>query len=220
MVAPMVERQVRPVSGEIMTVERDARSVRAAGDDIVDAEFETVEAQAPRLSAHEAELTAPERVAWPDAEGPVAGMDMLRREAGPPAAPQSRRGGVAFWTCGAVLALAAFWISGGHTLAGPLLATFGAKQERLRIAELSSRVESHGGRRLLIIDGAVVNQGTEAHAVPPLLIEVTGDGGRVTRYTLDPAGEGIAPGAEVRFSSRVDVPIGGVAGVSVKMSER
>ena len=95
MVAPMVERQVRPVSGEIMTVERDARSVRAAGDDIVDAEFETVEAQAPRPSARETELTATERVAWPNAEGSVAGMDMLRREAGPPAAPQSRRGGVA-----------------------------------------------------------------------------------------------------------------------------
>ena len=220
MVAPMVERQVRPASGEIMTAERDARSARAADDDIVDAEYETVAAQEPRPPLREEARASSENVPWPGAEGSVAGMDILRRAAGAPVERPSRRGGVAFWTCGAFMVLAAFWISGGHVLAGPVLASFAAKPERLRIAELSSRVESHGGRKLLVIDGAVVNQGTVADAVPPLLIEVTGDGGRVTRYTLDPAGTGIAPGAEVRFSSRVDVPIGGVAGVSVKMSER
>ncbi len=212
----MVDRQVRPVSGEIMTVERDAASPRAAETDVVDAEFEIVAGARPARPQSD----PPGHRFTVAVERQVAGMDILRGGAEGAAPVPGRRGGFAFWSFGVALAIAAFWISGGHTLAGPLLAAFASKPAALKIAELTSRVENHGGRSLLIIDGTVVNHGCTSDALPPLLIEVTGDAGRVTRYTLDSAGAGIGPGAQVRFSSRVDAPIGGVAGVSVKMSER
>ncbi len=208
-------RHLRPVSGEIMT----DMCVRSSGvpwnGDIEDAEFEVlhqstvIPSQADRLGPR---MRGDGAVLRP-------GMDMLKSTAGPGAVRE--RAGPLFWTVGFVVALASFWISGGHALSGPLLVLLSSSaEEPMRIAQLSSQVEAQNGRRLLVIDGSVENTAATAGAMPTLAIEVAGDAGRITRYTLDTAGALVEPGEHYRFSSRVIAPMGAVAGVSVTMTKR
>jgi hypothetical protein len=72
---------------------------------------------------------------------------------------------------------------------------------------------------LLFIDGEASNDGNGASALPPLEIRVTGNDGRITRYTLGTAGRPLAPGERFAFSSRLDVPKNGVRTVSVAFAE-
>jgi hypothetical protein len=214
------ERHLRPVSGEIMTDGRGASSRVLSDADIEDAEFVTIAAPSrgtEGLAAGDGRLDLRPRREEPEADAAGrAGMDVLKRSAAAqPAA--GARGGPLFWAAGLVVARAAFWSSGGHALFGPRPAGAG---ETLRIVELASRTDESTGRRLLVVDGAVENAGSDRQPVPPLAIEVTGDAGRVTRYTLDSAGALVEPGGRYRFSSRVDAPMGAVAGVSVKMARR
>lgn len=210
-------RHLRPVSGEIMT----DRCVRSSGvpvaDEIEDAEFEVlhlstvIPSNADRLGPRMRE----------DGALPRAGMDMLKSASGNGAGAARERAGPLFWTMGVVVALASFWVSGGHTLSRPLLSRLSpAADEPMRIAQLTSRVHEQNGKRLLVIDGRVENTAGAAGHMPTLAIEVTGDAGRVTRYTLDAAGPLIEPGQHYRFSSRVDAPMGAVADVSVTMAKR
>ncbi|MFN3546831.1 MAG: hypothetical protein ACK4U0_05015 [Mesorhizobium sp.] len=210
-------RHLRPVSGEIMT----DRCVRSSGvpstDDIEDAEFEVLHLST--VIPSNADRLGP-RTRRNDAR-PRAGMDMLKSTAGNGAGATRERAGPLFWVVGVVMALASFWISGGHTLSGPLLALMSpAADDSMRIAQLTSGVEERNGRRLLVIDGSIVNTARATGLMPTLAIEVTGDAGRVTRYRLDSAGALIEPGEHYRFSSRVDAPMGSVAGVSVTMTKR
>ena len=211
------QMRVRPLSGEIMTEARPAASVheRASGStaDIVDAEFETVAATRPgaRREGRAPEPAPP--VSADTLSAAPGGMDMLRG-GGAVAAP--RRAGPLFWFCGAVVALAAFWVSGGHSL-GPLLFDPAAAQPgaAIRLGDVRSRVEDHQGRRFVYVDGAVSNEGAAAAAVLPLAIEVRGDDNSTTRYILHVSEARIEPGERVPFSSRLDAPSGGVAGVMV-----
>jgi hypothetical protein len=211
-------RHLRPVSGEIMTDGCVRSSSLPLEDDIEDAEFEV-------LHLSSVIPTRTERMASRTGLGEVdrpAGMDMLKRRAGQSRAAPRERAGPLFWIVGVVLALASFWISGGHTLSRPLLALLSPSPKGpMRIANLTSTVqEQDGGRRLVVIDGSVENTASAASIVPTLAIEVTGDAGRVTRYTLGSAGALVEPGEHYRFSSRVNAPMGVVAAVSVKMAER
>ena len=45
-------------------------------------------------------------------KSPAAGMEILRRAK----SAEPGKGGPLFWTCGAVVVVGAFWISGGHAL--------------------------------------------------------------------------------------------------------
>ena len=210
-------RHLRPVSGEIMT----DRCVRSSGvpstDDIEDAEFEVLHLST--VIPSNADRLGP-RMRKSDAQ-PRAGMDMLKSASGNGAGAARERAGPLFWAMGVMVALASFWVSGGHTLSGPLIARLSpAADEPMRIAQLTSGVEERNGRRLLVIDGSVMNTTRAAGLMPTLAIEVTGDAGRVTRYRFDAAGALIEPGEHYRFSSRVDAPRGAVAGVSVTMAKR
>ena len=210
-------RHLHPVSGEIMT----DGCVRSSGvpstDDIEDAEFEVL--HLATVIPSNADRLGP-RMRRIDAQ-PRAGMDMLKSAGGSGTGAARERAGPLFWVVGVMVALASFWVSGGHTFAEPLLARLSpATDEPMRIAQLTSGVQERNGKRLLVIDGSVVNTARATGVMPMLAIEVTGDAGRITRYTLDTARALVEPGEHYRFSSRVDAPMGAVAGVSVTTIKR
>ena len=213
-------RHLRPVSGEIMTdgcVRSSGLPVPEDMDDIEEAEFEVL-----HLSMVIPSRSDPigQRIHASNPEQP-AGMDMLKSTARQASVARPERAGPLFWIVGVVLALASFWVSGGHTLSRPLLALMSPPTEgSMRIANLTSRVEERNGHRLVVIDGSIENVADASDLVPMLAIEVTGDAGRVTRYTLGSAGALVEPGEHYRFSSRVNAPMGVVAGVSVTMAKR
>lgn len=201
-------RKVRPVSGEIMTDRPDQRRAAASGDDVVDAEYVTI----PASPAGEASVEPPRAAAR---AADLTGMQSLKRGA-PMATPAGRRGGPLFWAGGCTLALAAFWIAGGHTLSDAIFAAPAAAVE-MRIVELTSRVEDAGAGSLVMVDGKVAHGASAPQRAPRLAIDVRGDDGGATRYILDPGGAIIGAGELFPFSSRVVAPSGGVAGVSVSV---
>jgi hypothetical protein len=216
----MSDQRIRPVSGEIIIREGDAAQQLKAGvvvDDIVDAEFETLRPDpADRLAApirHTAIGTV---------EAPSIGLGTLRRsEAGPP--QPAARGGPLFWIVGLGLAVGAFWVSGGHELVRQTALMPPAPQARpanpLRIADVASRIEDHGGRSILFVDGKAVNDGSEEMLLPSIEIKVTANGGDVLRYKLGTSAKPLAGGGEFSFSSRFEAPKEGIKSVSVAFQD-
>jgi hypothetical protein len=204
------DRTARPVSGEIMTDTAAApeRIMRDPADDIVDADYEVL----PRFTG--SMDPPPSRViATPSIEG----MDMLRKsDAAMERLPMSR-GGPIFWIAGLSVALAAFWISGGHALVrqAPLLLAAQETGAALTISGVTSRIDASGPRPVLFVGGEAANDGASPSPLPPLEIRVTGNDRRTTRYTLGTFNRSLAPGERFGFSSRLDVPRTGVKTVSV-----
>lgn len=212
------ERRPRPVSGEIMTDAESPASTLGArrGDDIVDAEFETVPTDRQQREA----LVQPAPTMIASSAAPVAGMEMLRRTEAQAARTPAVRGGPVFWVFGVGLAAAAFWVSGGHALVrGAPFLSVQAPQQAFSISGVTSRVDLSGARPLLFVDGEAANDGAAAAMLPPLDLAVTGNDGRVTRYRLGTSGRPLAPGETFAFSSRLDVPKNGVKTVSVTFGE-
>ncbi len=87
------------------------------------------------------------------------------------------------------------------------------------LSGVSSHVDASGAKPLLFVDGEAANDGAGTLPLPPLEIRVTGEDGRVTRYTLGTAGRALAPGERFAFSSRLDLPKNGVRTVSVAFAE-
>jgi hypothetical protein len=207
----MADEPIRAVVGELMTVEPNARALRQ--DDVVDAEFET-------LSLGSAERLLPPQAAIGTAAAPDRGLDTLRKSH-VAASRTASRGDPLFWSVGLCLVAAAFWVSGGHALVGPsiLPAWHVSPANPLRIAEVTSRVEDHGGRTVLFVDGKALNSGSEERSLPPIEVRVVGNDGQVASYGLNSLGDSLAPGATVSFSSRLEAPKDGVRSVSVKFRE-
>ena len=113
--------------------------------------------------------------------------------------------------------LAAFWVSGGHALVrqAPFWAVEQPAGAALSISGVTSRVDASGPTPVLFVDGEAANDGAQAAQLPPLEIRVTGNDGRITRYTLGTSNRSLAPGERFGFSSRLDVPRNGVKTVSV-----
>ena len=212
--------KARPVSGEIMTgatVPTAAACTTPAGQaDIVDADYEVVSSAAP--CPHRDFQPAPLAAAIPAVEG----MDMLRKPAATtaPGSPASR-GGPVFWIAGIGAALAAFWVSGGDSAVRQAGFFTAARPNgaALTISEVKSRVDVSGANHVLFVDGEAANDGAGASSLPPLEIRVTGNDGRVTRYTLGTAGRTLMSGERFAFSSRLDLPKNGVRTVSVAFAE-
>lgn len=211
------ERNARPVSGEIMAAPAGADASRAMSlpADVVDAEFETLR---PDPSER---LTAPQSGIG-TAAPPAQGLDTLRK--GDVAPPPAGRGGPLFWIVGLSLAAAAFWASGGHALVRQTALAPPAPQiepaNPLRIADVTSRVEEHGGRAILFVDGRAVNDGDGELPAPPIEISVTANDGGVTRYNLGTSRDPLPGGTGFSFSSRFEAPKGGVKSVSVTFREQ
>lgn len=197
----------RPVSGEIMTPATTAASRRLPAHGVTEAEFETL-AQPPRHAP------APAR----DAAAGAAGMEILKTEE----TPAPRRGGPPFWLAGAVLVLAAFWISGGHTLLDParFAPPAGVRSEPLVIIDVESHIGGRSGARALFVEGAVENRGQARAAVPDLEIAVSSPDGAVARYNLGTNASVLEPGGRHGFSIRLEAPRNGVRLVSVAFREK
>lgn len=209
------QRKARPVSGEIMTDDgRDtcAQPQRVVPDDIIDADFEVV-----THAARPDESSAAQPVfANPSAN--VGGMEMLRSaQLRPDAGPV--RGGPIFWISGISLAAMAFWAAGGHSVMHAAALPLSWQASNLRIADINSRVDSSGGKPLLLIDGAAFNDGNSTAVLPPIDIAVAGNDGKILRYRLGTSAVAVAPGARWDFSSRLDLPMNGIKTVTVAFSE-
>jgi hypothetical protein len=216
------ERYARPVSGEIMTA---PVAGTAAGEpifvqaDIVDAQFETVR---PAELVAAAQVRAITAIGTPAA--PVQGLDSLRKNeaAARPRGPV--RGGPVFWVFGLGLAAGAFWVSGGHALVrqapfAGVTAPADPVVNPLHIVDVVSRVEEHGGRSILFVEGKALNDDHIARMLPKLEIGVTANDGAMMRYNLGTTVEPLAPGAAFAFSSRLEAPKEGVRSVSVTFQE-
>lgn len=218
----------RAVSGEIMTdpPEGVAGGMRPAGE-VIDAEYISLPPEPLRAGSRPSDsLKSPEiALSTPapsigSAAAPFGGMDMLRRPDSPAEPGKAARGGPLFWAAGIGVALAAFWVSGGHSLVrGFPFAATGEAQSALRISGVSSRVDVAGARPLLFVDGEAANDGRDVEHLPALEIAVTGNDGRVTRYRLGTSGRPLSSGETFAFSSRLDVPKNGVKIVSVAFAE-
>jgi hypothetical protein len=212
----------RAVSGEIMTDLLDAAATHTptGGDiptgEVIDAEYITLPSEPSRA---EPTLREPS-LSVVSAAPPAKGMDMLRRPRESAAPQKPTRGGPLFWALGVGLAVAAFWVSGGHALVrdSPLFGV-DTPHSALRISGVTSRVDNSGARSILLVDGEAANDGAEVAHLPPLDIAVTGNDGRIISYRLGTSGRPMAAGETFAFSSRLDVPKNGVKTVSVTFGE-
>ena len=205
--------RARPVSGEIMAGAAAREPSRRGTADFSDAEYETVG------SARQAPATP---LAAPDSVGPepASGMDFLR--AGARVIDEhSQRGGPLFWIVGLTLVVLAFWVSGGHALVRQQVAALAPTEARepLRIAEVKSRVERHGGRDVLFVEGRAENHGSARLVLPGIEIIVRETGGGSKHYFLGTNGTELAPGERYSFSSRLEAPRNGVEQVSITFQE-
>jgi hypothetical protein len=216
------ERNARPVSGEIMAAGTAGAEPARAGSpamDVVDAEFETL-----RPDPRERMVPSSPVIAIGTMEAPSQGLGTLRKNDPANATPQGRsRGGPIFWIVGLGLVAGAFWVSGGHALVRQSAFMLPAPQVQpanpLRIAEVTSRVEDHGGRKILFVDGRAVNESDAEQSLPPIEISVTANGGGITRYNLGTSQDPLAAGGAFSFSSRLEAPKEGVQSVSVTFQE-
>ena len=177
--------------------------------DVVDADYVVL----PRFVAHLEPSAAPAPSQIPSTPS-IEGMGMLRK---PEAAPsRSSRGGPVFGIAGVGIALASFWVSGGHALVrhSPLWMT-AAPASALTISGVTSRVDASGLKPVLFVDGEAANDGVRAQALPPLEIRVTDNNSNIIRYRLGTPNRSLGPGERFGFSSRLDVPKDGVRTVSV-----
>jgi hypothetical protein len=214
------ERNTRLVSGEIIPVSGEPVSPAARADDVIDAEFETLR---PDPQERLAGTTLPGTIG--SAGAPAQGLGSLRKSERQAEAVASR-GGPIFWIVGLALIVGAFWVSGGHALvrqsapatqSRPLQPA--AAAHPLQITEVTSRIEERGGRRVLFIDGMIVNTGKDALTLPPVDIAVTTNDETVLRYRLGTSQDLLAAGRRTGFSSRLEAPKEGVKSVSVTFQE-
>lgn len=199
----------RLVSGEIMASVSAVRAGAPADADIIDAEFETLVEEVAFGVRPGAANRRPARR--------VGGMDTLKPNAEPKRG--ERRGGLKFWASGLTLAACAFWLSGGHSLVPGEKSQPSGSASALRLVDVTSAVVGSGGRPLLTIDGAAVNDGSTPARLPGIEIEVTGRAGRITRYNLGTSDRPLGAGQRFVFSSRLEVPKDGVKTVAVSFRE-
>lgn len=209
------QRKARPVSGEIMAAgARDtcAQPIAVDSADIVDADFEVVG------PAHARTESTADQPAFAGSAVSAGGMEMLRAaRVGRDSSPV--RGGPLFWIAGISLAAMAFWVSGGHAVVRGAAFPLAWQGSSLRIAEVTSRVDSAGRRPVLLVDGAAFNDGKTATPLPPIDIAVAATDGKILRYRLGTGADPVAPGARWDFSSRLEVPMNGIKTVTVAFSK-
>ncbi|PDQ21070.1 hypothetical protein CN311_11080 [Mesorhizobium sanjuanii] len=206
------DRTARPVSGEIMAdmAVMPERVMRGPASDIVEADYEVLPRTAPDVDPS----PPPSRVIDTPS---IEGMDMLRKAEAAAERPLASRGGPIFWIAGLSAAFAAFWVSGGHALVrhAPFWAVEQPGGVAFSISGVTSRVDASGSDPVLLVNAEASNDGTKAAQLPSLEIRITGNDGRITRYTLGTSNRRLAPGERFGFSSRLDVPRNGLKTVSV-----
>jgi hypothetical protein len=84
---------------------------------------------------------------------------------------------------------------------------------------VTSRIEQHGERDVLFVDGKALNEGGREQMLKPIEISVTANDGHIMRYIMGTARDPLAAGAEFGFSSRLEAPKEGVRSVTVAFRE-
>jgi hypothetical protein len=78
---------------------------------------------------------------------------------------------------------------------------------KLDIALAATRIVSEGDRRVLVVEGEVLNQTAEVRTVPPMKVEVRGgDGHAIYAWTTNSTRQRIEPGERAGFSARLISP--------------
>lgn len=212
------ERNARPVSGEIMTGEASATELARQGPqgaDVIDAEFETLRPDPADRLGPGASISPIGTCAIPSLG--LGSLSKSRRSHAVKRGPT--RGGPLFWSVGMAIALGAFWVSGGHALMrAAATETAVTPVNPLRISKVNSRVERHGDRNILFVDGSAINDGAEQTSLPAIAISVTDNGGSILHYRLGTVPDLIGPRSHFNFSTRLEAPKEGVKTVSVAFS--
>ena len=206
-------KKMTPLSGEIMADEARAGIGPSVAADVVDADVVTL----PRAAATRPAAPRPTHDSTAPKSPAQNGLNVLM--AGTATRGGSRRAGIGFWSAGALAALAAFWMSGGHALSRHLPLLRGDAQP-MRIADLSSRVAQTATGPRLFIDGEVRNVAATSMNSPELMIDVIANDGIVTRYRLVTGTDTISEGETRRFSSRLAAPETGVRSVAVNIERK
>jgi hypothetical protein len=118
--------------------------------------------------------------------------------------------------------LAAFWFSGGYaTLHAPARPAGNAADlpSNVRIVDLDSRLADRpGGKRVILVNGAVRNEGSAAAGVPPIAVRVAETGGTARRYIFGTHARLLGGGESYRFAFRLDAPESAVDKLTVEFS--
>lgn len=202
-----------PLSGEILPVVKDANAESAGGraEHIADAEFEVIGAEPVATACNMQNLARGGPVRPADAE-----LSMLRK-GGEKA--QQEHGGIALYLGGLVIALMAFWVSGGHVLFnGMTKAAMPTPGNGIRIGEVSTSTVRINGRMVLLVNGSVFNDSAEGVMVPPIRITVTTKSGGIERFQLGSHEQLLVPWRSMPFSIRLDAPAAGVGSVLVELT--
>ena len=178
--------------------------IDTARKDAVDAEYETL--PGPDDAPAKRYLTPT------GARPAIPGLDILREEDGHAGSRLPWRG--ASGVLGLAMALAAFWIAGGYAMFATS-ARSGIEAPPLDISAVKSRLETIGGRTMLVVDGAAVNKSERETPLPDLSINIVNGKGESIRYLLGTNGMLLSAGERFAFSSRLAAPKEGVHSVSV-----
>ncbi len=202
------DRPPQPVNGEILAANAAGRPGGRRPDNAVDADFETVDVVPPMRTTPARPAAAIERES----------LSILNGSA--PAAERPSRGGPAFWATGILAVAAAFWFSGGHALLdhrSPRDLT--DEVAGFEVMEVTSSVKRLSGRDVLMVDGVLQNTGMRDAVAPDIMVNVESDTGGTTRYLLGLGKPVVAAGDTADFSSRLNVPKGGVKRIYITFEE-
>lgn len=174
-------------------------SFRAATDDVIDADFETIRpgAAAGKMSAAEIRIE-PREPRFQSAPADGAGMALFSDTAPAPAARDDR---IAFYGFGALLVAFAFWVSGGHAVMTRLT----APAPEIVLADAQWRIDETGVTPALVVEGVLHNKGAlSAPSRGVTVVVARSDGTRIIT-TVGAGGWRLAPGQDVVVSGRLDM---------------
>lgn len=176
-------------------------------DDIVDAEFETLERRpkAPKRSGA--------------ADGPASGLGLFK--ASPASEKKTGREPMPlplFAAIATMSACASFLVAGGHVIftRTPSVGESAASVTSIVLEDVTTRVDTSGGRATLIVRAGLANTGSASAPVPAVAITFDrpdGSGSVTHRIVRD---EWLVPGDRMTFTSRI--PAGDYAGIAPRVA--
>lgn len=225
----MTRYSAAPVSGEILTegAAFDEKRFSSPKSNVVDAEFVVLGTRSAALTtgksgekrdvfAGSQDLSVPEARMPPDAGD---GLGLLRANTeGASASNAGPRTG--FYALSAIAIAATFWFSGGYSLLTQSAPERQSKQPSgVSIVGLESRFsESPGGKKIILLNGAVENRTQNPAGVPPLAVKVSEQGGANRRYVFGTQNKVLGGGESYRFALRLDAPDRPVDKLTVEFS--
>jgi predicted Zn finger-like uncharacterized protein len=151
-----------------------------------------------------------------------AGFTAKRKPAAPVAKPPRPVRG---WP--KVLAAVAGALVAGVILRAPIMAAMPhaaglpAEVAALEFQDVTSETVQLRGSNALLVEGTIVNRGASAVSLPAIRITLrSSTGDAVTSWLVEPAVEGLAPGASVGFRSALATPPPDVTRVTLNLAER